>query len=238
MTDGKFRMASDDLDLLEIQFTLAPEHRQMLSAIEKQKEEIDKCGWTFNSEEVPERVRKSFIYAYEEVRQQRSLSAAKICALHQCLDKNFTGKYRVRKPYESICIWNDTDNPYFPPDPEYIPSLMEQYVKRYETQNTMHPLEQACAAYLLFEIIHPFDDGNGRVGRLIAAWLMLQQGYGFLASSLESLWGSENKQHSETFRSDINNYRAWMHDPRIWNDFFQRFYFNCLKDFRFYPNKP
>jgi len=40
-----------------------------------------------------------------------------------------------------------------------------------------HPLVRAADFHQRFERIHPFEDGNGRVGRLIFNWLLLQVGY-------------------------------------------------------------
>jgi len=40
-----------------------------------------------------------------------------------------------------------------------------------------HPLVLAADFHQRFEYIHPFEDGNGRVGRLIFNWLLLQAGY-------------------------------------------------------------
>ena len=41
----------------------------------------------------------------------------------------------------------------------------------------MHPVELAARAHFKFEKIHPFGDGNGRVGRLITASILHQKGY-------------------------------------------------------------
>ena len=39
-----------------------------------------------------------------------------------------------------------------------------------------HPLVRAGAAHAQFETIHPFRDGNGRVGRMIVLLMLLQSG--------------------------------------------------------------
>ena len=41
----------------------------------------------------------------------------------------------------------------------------------------MHPIERAALFHLKFEGIRPFEDGNGRTGRLILNLMLMQAGY-------------------------------------------------------------
>ncbi|MEX2322779.1 MAG: Fic family protein [Acidimicrobiia bacterium] len=42
---------------------------------------------------------------------------------------------------------------------------------------TVHPITRAAGRHARFERIHPFVDGNGRVGRLLMNWELIQSGY-------------------------------------------------------------
>lgn len=49
--------------------------------------------------------------------------------------------------------------------PQYVPSLMEELIQW--TENSPLPLLiKSCVFHYEFEVIHPFADGNGRIGRL------------------------------------------------------------------------
>lgn len=43
---------------------------------------------------------------------------------------------------------------------------------------TTHPFERAIIFHNRFEHIHPFTDGNGRVGRMMLNWMLIKDGYG------------------------------------------------------------
>ncbi|MFZ2189387.1 MAG: Fic family protein [Candidatus Magasanikiibacteriota bacterium] len=44
-------------------------------------------------------------------------------------------------------------------------------------KSKQHPLALAADFHQRFESIHPFEDGNGRIGRLLFNWILLQYGY-------------------------------------------------------------
>jgi fido (protein-threonine AMPylation protein) len=48
---------------------------------------------------------------------------------------------------------------------------------RSTTERTEHPVVHAAVHHARFEQIHPFVDGNGRVGRLALTFLLVQAGY-------------------------------------------------------------
>ncbi|MFH1511447.1 MAG: Fic family protein [Candidatus Woesearchaeota archaeon] len=47
----------------------------------------------------------------------------------------------------------------------------------YRKNRKMHPFELACTFHAIFERIHPFFDGNGRVGRLVMNHILMSRGY-------------------------------------------------------------
>lgn len=59
-----------------------------------------------------------------------------------------------------------------------VPSLMSNYIT-FVRKITDHAGVKAAIAQFIFEKIHPFADGNGRVGRLISAHVLAKSGYGF-----------------------------------------------------------
>jgi len=65
---------------------------------------------------------------------------------------------------------------HIPPNPVKIPSLMKELLKNYKTSKE-NPVKKVAQFHLHFERIHPFIDGNGRTGRLIANLELMKAGY-------------------------------------------------------------
>lgn len=63
------------------------------------------------------------------------------------------------------------------PDSLHVPSLMQDYVAWWNSATDVHPVLWACEAHLRFVTIHPFRDGNGRVGRLLLNLALIRSGY-------------------------------------------------------------
>lgn len=61
------------------------------------------------------------------------------------------------------------------PSPSEVPILMGELLDWYRTEeNNLHPLTLATILHYKFVSIHPFDDGNGRVARLLMNYVLLK----------------------------------------------------------------
>ena len=64
--------------------------------------------------------------------------------------------------------------------PEETPAKMADlisWLKEEEQKSELHPIELAAIFHHKFVLIHPFDDGNGRVSRLVMNYILLKYGY-------------------------------------------------------------
>ncbi|MBI4257338.1 MAG: Fic family protein [Thaumarchaeota archaeon] len=62
------------------------------------------------------------------------------------------------------------------PDWRDVGNLMEQFVK-FVGESELNPVELAARAHYRFEKMHPFGDGNGRIGRLVMNYILWRNGY-------------------------------------------------------------
>jgi len=62
--------------------------------------------------------------------------------------------------------------------PEETPSKMSDLMNWFrDNQDVIHPVQLAAEFHYRFVCIHPFDDGNGRVARLLMNYILLKNGY-------------------------------------------------------------
>jgi Fic family protein len=60
---------------------------------------------------------------------------------------------------------------FVPPPPERVEDLMADLVGFVNTER-VDAVIQAAVAHAQFEIIHPYGDGNGRIGRILIGWVL------------------------------------------------------------------
>lgn len=64
-----------------------------------------------------------------------------------------------------------------PPAPYVLQDLLEQFIEFVnKTDDSIDPIVQAAMIHAQFELIHPFDDGNGRIGRILIPLFLVRRG--------------------------------------------------------------
>lgn len=94
---------------------------------------------------------------------------------------NILGKY-LRQPWVGkLRTINVHVGLYSPPDHKELPKLIADYFKRF-------PFMDSFEAHNEFERIHPFQDLNGRVGRLIWLSKAIEEGYKYSIPFLQAYY--------------------------------------------------
>lgn len=135
-------------------------------------------GFT-DEESSPKKASQNLLLAYNFVHSEskHAFSITEIKKLHRLVMSNLSGNAGSYRS-EPWAIFDQAGNAvYLAPMHFEIPKLMEEYVE-YISKITDHPAVVSAVAQFVFEKIHPFADGNGRVGRLISALLLTKYGYG------------------------------------------------------------
>ena len=105
---------------------------------------------------------------------------------------------------------------YVPPPPERLADLLGDLEKYIHTDDMVPKLVRAGLLHVQFETIHPYLDGNGRIGRLFIALLL--EHWGLLNSPLLYL-SLFFKRHREEYYRRLNAVRT-EGDWEGWTDFF------------------
>lgn len=105
--------------------------------------------------------------------------------------------------------------------PFETPGKMTELVEWVNTalkERTLHPLCVIGLFIVEFLAIHPFQDGNGRLSRILTTILLLKAGYQYVPySSLEHVIEANKdnyylalRQSQKTFKTDIPDYQPWL----------------------------
>lgn len=95
---------------------------------------------------------------------------------------------------------------FVPPPPDQVPALladMERFI--HDTATNLPPMVKVALIHAQFETIHPFLDGNGRIGRLLIATLF--EHWGLLSEPLMYL-SSYLKQHQTEYYRRLSAIRT------------------------------
>lgn len=102
-----------------------------------------------------------------------------ILKLHKRVMKNLTGDPPGLFRQEVSAIFNPFGVAiYIPPPPRDVPVLIDKLIDKTNSLKIPAPVKTALF-HFSFEKIHPFIDGNGRVGRLLSFFILHKEGYGF-----------------------------------------------------------
>lgn len=125
--------------------------------------------------------RTAMFAAIEEIQDGGSINNHLIKSLHQILLKDVRHK-GILGDYRNAPVWiaEKEGDPiesalYIPPEHVHIPSYMEDLFKYIEAGTDLN-LVKAGVVHYQFEAIHPFEDGNGRIGRLLIPLILFYKG--------------------------------------------------------------
>ena len=90
-------------------------------------------------------------------------------------DRGIAGVVRTEQNWIGGNDYNPIGAAYVPPPPEQVVPLLED-LSRFIGRDDLAPIVQAAVAHAQFENIHPFADGNGRVGRALIYTIFRRRG--------------------------------------------------------------
>jgi Fic family protein len=113
-----------------------------------------------------------------------------------------------------------------PASPFDTPRLMSELVTWTQEQREaglLHPLLVIALFVVVFLEIHPFQNGNGRLSRVLTMLLLLQGGYAYVPySSLESIIERNKETYYLSLRQTQGTIRTQTPDWQLWILFFMR----------------
>jgi Fic family protein len=121
-------------------------------------------------------------HGIDRIRHDFPISLRLIRELHAKLLERGRGSDQTPGEFRRSQNWIKGSRPgnaaFVPPPPAYVIDTLGELEKFINDVHTTTPvLLKAALAHVQFETIHPFLDGNGRVGRLLIPLILMRQGF-------------------------------------------------------------
>jgi Fic family protein len=151
--------------------------------------------------------------------EPRRLTVQDVVAIHRTLlestrDAHFAGAIRDEQNWIGGSDLSPANAEFIPPPPEEVHDLLADLVA-FLDRDDLPPTLQAAIAHAQFETIHPFADGNGRVGRCLIHVVYRRRG---LAPSMVPPVSLMLATRGDRYVGGLSAFR--FHDPADWAEFF------------------
>lgn len=129
---------------------------------------------------------------FELKRNELSLTSETILLVHKMLieniDDNIAGRFRMKNEYVRV-------GSHIAPAPEHVERMVDAILSEHASNINDYPIDKIAKFHLDFETIHPFLDGNGRIGRVIINFQLNKLGFPNLI-----IRNKEKKIYYQSFR--------------------------------------
>ena len=148
--------------------------------------------------------------------------------VHSTKDERHRGSYKALANHveafdedgKSLGVVFETSTPF--DTPRRMAEWVEWLSAR-ETDKSLHPLLVISVFVVVLLEIHPFQDGNGRLSRILTTLLLLRAGYAYVPySSLESVIEQSKEGYYLSLRRTQGTIRTAEPDWNPWLEFFLR----------------
>ena len=130
------------------------------------------------------------------------ISTRLLCEAHRILMAGVRGENKLPGELRRSQNWIGGSRPgnahFVPPPPDEVVSALSALERWLHGEHELPPLVRIGLAHVQFETIHPFLDGNGRIGRLLIALLLELLGPARPASALPQ-FGLETETKQEYY---------------------------------------
>lgn len=131
--------------------------------------------------------------AYDMILELDPLSVRDLLTAHRLMMKDLVsenGRFRSG----AVGVFNDRELIHLAPPADLVPHQIDDLMQWYRTCE-VHPLVKSAVFHYEFEFIHPFSDGNGRIGRMWHSLLLGQWKQLFFWLPVEELIRSEQQKY-------------------------------------------
>ena len=163
----------------------------------------------------------------DRLSDKKAMELKDLMALHKVVIGGLVQKHKegvIRN--DSVYIINTDEKGdgkliHSPPPPDDVRKLLDDLLSWLDKNSQVHPIIRAGLFHYEFETIHPFTDGNGRVGRLATLLHLYQSGWDFKkALVLEDYYNRDRGEYYKHLQTSENYADRKGKDLTRWIEYF------------------
>ena len=165
---------------------------------------------------------EALTYARQELAKPNGLplSMRLLCEIHNRLMTGARGSDKQPGAIRASQNWIGGSRPgnakFVPPPPDAVRDALGELEQWIHTDDPLPPLVRAGLAHVQFETIHPFLDGNGRIGRLLVTLYLCERGILEAPLLYLSLYLKTHRQTYYALLQEVREQGRW----EVWLEFF------------------
>lgn len=137
---------------------------------------------------------------YERLDQLDPYSVDDLLTAHGVMTRGLTEESGVFRSRPVGVVDQEGRIVHFGTLPQYVPGLVSELLT-WTKNSDLHMLIRSCVFHYEFELIHPFTDGNGRIGRLWHALLLSQWNPAFAWLPVESIIHDHQQEYYQAINA-------------------------------------
>ncbi len=158
---------------------------------------------------------KAIKYAEEEVREKHKINLWLIRNIHKILLSGARGEDKTPGSFRTKQNWigkpgsSREEASFIPVAQEKLDEVLDEFEKYITNYDEKSPLIQAAVIHAQFEKIHPFMDGNGRIGRMLIPLYLYHKGVVKRPAIYISEYFEEHREEYLSKLQSINSDEGW-----------------------------
>jgi Fic family protein len=147
---------------------------------------------------------KNAIDAYKELEGINAFEIKDMLRIHKIMMNGLIDENGRLRTVNADIFTSDGQKVHSAPEPIHLPGLMKALFEWIKTTKT-HPLISSSVFHYEFEFIHPFRDGNGRMGRLWQTAILMRWKPVFAWIPIESIIRERQTEYYSAIRASTKN---------------------------------
>ena len=154
----------------------------------------------------------------EAIRSGQPFTRGLLREVHKSLMQGVRGNDKRPGEFRNQSVAIGSASRFVPADPHQVPPLLDDFLTFLVEERSLPVVVQLAVMHYQFEAIHPFNDGNGRVGRLLITLMLCERGVLSQPLLYLSAFFDEHREEYYDHLLAVSRHGHW----EAWIEFFAR----------------